>query len=378
MIAPRDITPELAGAVLCIDLKVLQDNWRKVAAASAPAECAATVKGDAYGIGLEPAARALWQAGCKSFFVALPLEGSELRQILPEANIYVLDGVLPGQAEIYGENSLIPVLASVEQVSEWRDYCRACNTRLKTAIHVDTGINRLGLTEKQAADLAQSPSSLEAFNLVMVLSHLACADDPSNPMNARQLERFNHIRRMFPGVAASFANSPGSFLGSQYVFDMVRPGVAIYGGNPFASRANPMSAVVHLYAPVLQVRELARGEYVGYGATWQAKRPSRIAVLAIGYRDGYPRALSWPATEGPASVFVAGHYAPVVGRVSMDLVTIDMTDVPETFVKTGQSVELMGDNVTIDDIARWAGTIPYEIITRLGNRYARVYSSIDS
>ena len=378
MIDQDDIPPNLAGGILCIDLKVLQDNWRKVAGEAAPAECGATVKGDAYGIGLEPVARALWQAGCRTFFTALPLEGAEVRKLLPEATVYVLCGVLAGQADFYSENSLIPVLATPEQVREWRACCRASNARLATALHLDTGINRLGLDEEQARALAADTATLEAFDLRLIISHLACGDDPLNPMNEAQRQKFATLRALFPPAPASLANSPGAFLGEAFTFDVVRPGIALYGGNPFAARANPMSAVVHLYAPLLQVRELAKGESVGYGATWTASRPSRIGVIGVGYRDGYPRALSSPATGGPACAFIGGHYAPVIGRISMDLITIDLTDVPEKHANPGQRVELMGDNITIDDIARWADTIPYEVITRLGSRYARIYSSLDS
>ncbi|HFC04558.1 MAG TPA: alanine racemase, partial [Rhizobiales bacterium] len=331
-----------------------------------------------YGLGLSPTVTALGAAGCNSFFVALPREGQQVASVLPDADIYVLNGLFPGQAEFYHKHSLIPVLSTPAQVQEWQDYCRAQELKLPAALHLETGINRLGLTARQTRELAGQRDILTAFKLVLLMSHLACGDEPGDAMNREQKEKFDQLRALFPATKASLANSPGTFLGGEFTYDLVRPGIALYGGNPFASRANPMSAVVRLYAPLLQVREICAGESVGYSSTWTAKRPSRIGVLGAGYGDGLPRALSSPAVEGPACVFIGGHYAPIIGRVSMDLITIDLTDVPEDIAVEGQRVELMGDNITVDDIARWSGTIPYEILTGLGSRYARLYSPSDS
>ncbi len=378
MYRAKKVRPEETGAALCIDLKILQDNWRKLDKRARKAACGAAVKADAYGIGVEQVTRALWQAGCRHFFVALPHEGIELRYIVPEAKIYVLSGVLPGQAELYGENSLIPVVASLQQMREWSQYCRQCHAKLATGIHLDTGINRLGFSEAELAILAKDKATLNSFKLDLVMSHLACGDDPANPMNEMQRQKFDHMRAMLPEAPASLANSPGTFLGDEFAYDIVRPGIALYGGNPFATRGNPMSPVVHLYAQVLQVRELNEGETVGYGATWKARKRSRVGVLGIGYRDGILRSLSWPANDGPAQVFIAGHFVPIIGRISMDLITIDLTEIPADKAVVGQKVEIMGDNITIDDMAKWAGTIPYEIITSLGSRYALVYSPLES
>ena len=369
---------QLSGALLSVDLRALQNNWRHLAELAGTAECGAAVKAACYGLGLEPVVGALASAGCKTFFVALPQEGREVRTVAPDADIYVLDGLMPGQAAFYHAHQLAPVLSTPDQVHEWQTYCQANEIKLSAGLHIETGINRLGLSAEQTRQLAGQRDTLASFKLSLVMSHLACADVPGDPMNIEQRDRFDQLRALLPDARASLANSPGTFLGDGFTYDMVRPGIALYGGNPFASRANPMSAVVHLYAPLLQVREICTGESVGYGASWTAKRSSRIGVIGAGYGDGIPRALSSPAKEGPACVFIAGHYAPIIGRVSMDLITIDLSDVPPELVREGQQVELMGDNVTADDIAHWSDTVPYEILTRLGSRYARLYSPSDS
>ncbi|VAV93677.1 Alanine racemase [hydrothermal vent metagenome] len=381
-VGQSDLAPELSGALLTIDLRALQNNWRYMAdlaeSDNRSPECGAAVKAACYGLGLTPVVTALAQAGCKSFFVALPQEGKEMRAVLPDADIYVLNGLMPGQAGFYQTHSLIPVLSTPVQVSEWQEYCRAQETKLPAALHLESGINRLGLTETQTRRLAGQRDVLSAFKLVLLMSHLACGDTPGDSMNIEQKERFDQLCALFPDTKTSLANSPGTFLGDDFTYDLVRPGIALYGGNPFANRANPMSAVVRLYAPLLQVRNMCAGESVGYGASWTAKRTSRIGVIGAGYGDGIPRTLSSPANDGPACVFIGGHYAPIIGRVSMDLITVDLTDVPEEIAMEGQRVELMGDNITVDDIARWSGTIPYEVLTSLGSRYARLYSPPDS
>lgn len=375
---PPPGSPDLAGATLNVDLKVLQDNWRRLATDAAPAVCSATIKGDAYGLGLEPVARALSGVGCTIFFVALPHEGATLRQVLPDADIYVLNGLLPRSASYYAEHRLNPALVSMEDIIEWADFCTVTGQRLTAALHIDTGIHRLGLSASDVGQLAAAPQCFDAFSLKLVISHLVNGDEPGSELNRTQLDEFNRLRALLPDAPGSIANSPGCFLGPDFAIDMVRPGIALFGGNPFASRPNPMAPVAHLYAPILQVRDVAKGETVGYSGAWQAGRPSRIAVLGVGYRDGYPRALSYPAHDGPAHVMIGGHYAPVVGRVSMDMITVDVTDISPDFASRGINAEIMGDHVTVDDIARWAGTIPYEILTHLGSRFARLYSSFDS
>lgn len=373
-----DFAPELSGALLNVDLRALQNNWQQLNVLAGTAECGAAVKASCYGLGLAPVVTALAQAGCKSFFVALPLEGRDVRAVAPDADVYVLNGLLQGQAEFYQANNLIPVLATPAQVKEWQEHCLAQELKLPAALHLETGINRLGLSDRQARTLAGQREVLSSFKLALVMSHLACGDSPGDEMNFEQVQKFDQLRALFPATKTSLANSPGTFLGEEFTYDLVRPGIALYGGNPFAKRANPMSAVARLYAPLLQVKEICTGESVGYSASWTAKRPSRIGVIGAGYGDGIPRSLSSPAIDGPACVFIGGHYAPIIGRVSMDLITVDLTDVPPETATEGQRVEVMGDNITVDDLARWSGTIPYEILTGLGSRYARLYSPSDS
>lgn len=373
-------TPEgLAGAVLTIDLPAIQENWRRLAARAAPAECGAAVKGNAYGLGIGPVARSLWAAGCRSFFVARPMEGAELRGLLPrEAVIYVLDGLFPGQAEFYARQDLRPALIAYEEAQEWTAFGRIYGRQLPCALHFDTGINRLGFSISALALLQADSLTRNGLNITLLMSHLACADEPSHPLNLRQRDAFAALRAQFPGIPASFANSSGIFLGPDYAQDLVRPGIALYGGNPLPGAPNPMLPVARLHGTVLQVRDVPAGDTVGYGASWTAGKPSRIAVLGAGYKDGVPRALSSREPGGPAQVHIAGVKCPIVGRISMDMMGVDVTALPLNAVTRGTRAEIIGDNITIDDAAAWAGTISYELLTRLGQRYARVYSGPES
>jgi alanine racemase len=371
--------PEIAGAVLTIRLDAIQDNWRFLAARAKPAICGAAVKGDAYGLGIGPVSKALWAAGCRDFFVARPLEGAELRALLPrEAMIYVLDGLFPGQAEFYAAQHLCPALISLDQAREWAAFGRVYGRKLPCALHADTGINRLGFSAEEVRALLADRLTLESLDIGFLMSHLACADEPGHPLNEQQRQAFAELRTHFPGVPASFANSSGIFLGKDYTLDLVRPGIALYGGNPVAPAKNPMRPVAVLEATVLQLRDVAAGETVGYGATWQAARPTRIAILGAGYKDGIPRALSSRAGSAPAAVHIAGQVCPVIGRVSMDMMAIDVSDLPSNAVAIGTRAEIIGDHVMIDDVAGRAGTISYELLTRLGQRFARLHSGLES
>lgn len=372
-------TPEdLAGAVLTIDLVALKDNWRALAARAGASECGAAVKGNAYGLGIEPVAKALWEAGCRSYFVARPKEGEQLRAILPAAVIYVLDGLFAGQAEFYAKLDLRPALISIEEAREWAAFGRVYGRSLPCAIHVDTGINRLGFTMPEFDALLADGFTMQGLNVSLLMSHLACADDPPHPLNTRQAQAFSAVRAKLPGIAASLANSSGIFLGDGFTNDLVRPGIALYGGNPTPGLANPMKAVAHLEGTVMQVRSVKPGETVGYGATWEAMRPTRIAILGAGYKDGVPRALSSRQPDGPAQVFINGRRCPVIGRISMDMMGIDITDLMPHSVVRGTRAEILGSNILIDEAAAWAGTISYELLTRLGSRYARLYTGLES
>ena len=372
------VTPkDLAGAVLSIDLSAVQKNWRYLSSHAGSAECGAAVKGNAYGLGVEPVGRALWEAGCRSFFVARPKEGEELRGVLPEATIYVLDGLFPGQAEFYAQNNLLPALISTEEAREWAAFGRVYGRKLPCAIHVDMGINRLGFPIREYIALLAETATMEGLNVSLLMSHLACAEEATHPLTLKQRDTFKEVRAKLPGVPASLSNSSGIFLGKDYAHDLVRPGIAIYGGNPTPSLANPMQAVALLEGTILQTRTVHAGETVGYGATWQATRETRIAVLGAGYKDGVPRALSSGNTSTPPQIFLGGKRCPIIGRISMDMMAIDVTDLLHA-VSRGDRAEILGPHILIDEAAGWAGTISYELLTRLGSRYARLYSELDS
>lgn len=366
--------PATAGAVLTIDLAALKENYRTLAALAPGAVCAAAVKGDAYGTGTGRAARALADAGCGVFFAALVAEALDVRHALPDAIVYVLNGLPPGSSGIFADNQLRPVLGSMTDIAAWAEFCQSHGTALPAAIHVDTGINRLGLEAGDIDRLVASPGMLGAFEPCLIMSHLACADQPDHPMNSAQNERFAAIRAKFPGISGSLANSAGIINGPAYHHDLVRPGIALYGGRAVAGRPNPSQPVVHLAGRIIQIRTVEAGQTVGYGATWTAPRRSRIAVVSAGYADGYFRLAGPAAQKTGAQVHIAGRLAPVVGRVSMDMITVDVTDIPPADLDGIQSVELLGHNIGVDDLAATASTIGYEVLTNLGSRYARVYS----
>ncbi|WP_073052647.1 alanine racemase [Kaistia soli] len=355
-----------SGGRLTVDLGALARNWRTLADRAADAETAAAVKGDAYGIGLEQAVPALAKAGCRCFFVALPQEGIRLKALLPSATVYVLNGLLPGEAARLAAAGLRPVLGSMAEIDEWAAY-RAAGGDGRAALHVDTGMNRLGVTLDEAAALADRT---EALGLSLVMSHLACADQPEHPLNAAQLGAFATAARLFPSLPASLANSAGLHLSPDYSFDLVRPGIALYGGR-FGTDFPALEPVVCVEARIVQIRSVAAGETVGYGATQHVKRPSRIAILSAGYADGYHRMAGSSDGAPGASAFLHGRHAPLVGRISMDLMAIDVTDIPEA--RRGDHAELFGPNIPVDQVAASAGTIGYELLTSLGKRYRRHY-----
>ena len=342
-------------------------NWRLLRARAAPAECAAVVKADAYGLGAAKVAPALWRAGCRTFFTANPEGALALRRHLPQAAICVLNGLL-GEARAYVRAGLVPVLNDLGQVERWAAAARRLGRRLAAVLQVDTGMNRLGLPPAELERLAGRPELLAAMDLRFAMSHLACADQPRHPMNEAQLRRFRAICRRFPGTAASLANSSGIFLGRGYRLDLVRPGYALYGGNPTPGQPNPMAPAVRLSARILQLREVAAGEAVGYGASHEVAAATRIATVPVGYADGYLRCLG-----GRARAFLDGIEVPVVGRVSMDLATLDIGAAGGEKARVGAWVDLIGGAGMLDELAAAAGTIGYELLTALGRRYRRVY-----
>ncbi len=378
MTSPSQVEEALAGGRLTIDLAALQANWRAMREASGDAATAAVVKSDGYGLGIEPVARALQAAGCGTFFVALPDEGRRVREAIGEAEIFVLAGLTGDNARAYRHAGLAPVLNSSNDVAVWARLAREAETPLPCALHIDTGMNRLGLTPAEADDLAADAAALAALAPTLVMSHLACADEPDHPLNGEQLARFKAAARQFPGVRRSLANSAGVFLGADFHFDLTRPGIALYGGECVVGMPAHTQPVATLEGRILQVREAKRAESVGYGATHVLDRDSRIAVVGVGYGDGYPRAASGSgvpmSTAGSGAVgAIGGHRAPVLGRVSMDLTAFDVTDVPEPVLEKAEWVELIGRTIPVDEAARAAGTIGYELLTHLGRRYVRHY-----
>ena len=332
------------------------------------------VKADAYGLGMAEVAPALARAGCKTFFVATLGEAAELRALLLDATIYVLGGLLKDTGPVYRALGLRPVLNSAAEVEEWAAFCSAVRAKLPAAIHIDSGMNRLGLSADEVASLARAKSLLAAFELTLLMSHLACADEPDHAKNETQRKTFDSLRAKLPKAPASLANSAGILLGRAYHYDLVRPGIALYGGKARRTGADRFAPVVELSGRILQVRDVPAGETVGYGATRALKRPSRIATLAVGYADGFFRSLSVADGKQGLQVYLGPHPAPLLGRVSMDLITVDVTDVPEEHARRGAFVELIGKQIPAHHLAAHAGTIDYEVLTNLGARARRRYT----
>jgi alanine racemase len=364
--------PGEAGGLLTIDLAAIEANWKKLCGMTIPVECAAVVKADAYGCGLDEVATRLAKAGCKTFFVADLGEGRRVRARAPEAVIYVLDGVLPGTSRALADAYLRPVINGPAELAEWDTFVASNNWRGGAALHIDTGMNRLGLTTDEAVALAERTRT-ENHGFTLLMSHLACADTPDHPLNDKQIRLFREIRVMFRGIPSSLANSSGIFLGGTLHCDLVRPGIALYGGNPTPGRKNPMRPVVELKGRIIQVRSVNKGESVGYGATFNTGRPSKLAIVAVGYGDGYLRAAAAGKGKPSAQVIVAGKHCQLAGRVSMDLIAIDVTDLPDGSARRGDLVALIGADIGIDELAASCGTIGYEVLTNLGRRYARDY-----
>ena len=367
----RSATSALQAGVgaLTIDLAAIADNYRTLCRQAAPGTCAAVVKANAYGLGIDQVAPTLWQAGARVFFVALPDEALVLRTALPDAHIGVLGGLLPGSAEAMAAAAVWPVLNHLGEVAAWAALARRIGiASLPAFLHIDTGMNRLGLPPDERARLAADPGLLHGIDLRGILSHLACADDADSPMTADQARAFRSALATLPPAPTSLANSSGLFRPAAAGFDLARPGMALYGLNPTPERPNPMRPVVGLTVPILQVRHVDSPMTVGYGASHQFAGPAKIATIPVGYADGLLRSIS-----NSGVVWLAGRPAPIVGRVSMDLVTVDVSGIPEDMIACGQPVELLGPHQDADTLARAAGTIGYEILTGLGGRYRREY-----
>lgn len=362
-----------AAARLTIDLDAIIANWRQLSALAAPARCGAVVKADAYGLGADHVVRTLLGVGCREFFVALVDEGINLREALKSewpagARVHVLHGPLPGAEATCLSYGLTPVLNSLDQIEGWTRLAQYHGRALPAAIQVDTGMARLGLSPADLDRLQAQPDKLEGITTTFLMSHLVSAEEADNPINRLQLDRFNAARQRLSLAPACLANSSGIFLGSAFHFDLVRPGAALYGVAPTVGQANPMQPVVQVKAPLIQCRDIASGEGVGYNHTWSAARPSRIATVSVGYADGYLR-----SAGNRAKLRLNGQDVPVVGRISMDTVTVDVSAVAPDHLVPGALFDVIDDVQDINALAQQAGTNAYEILTSLGARYRREY-----
>jgi alanine racemase len=356
-------------ARLTVRLGAVAANYRACTQAAGPASVAAVVKADSYGLGAVPIAPALAEAGCDTFFVARLEEGVALRPAVPDARIFVLDGAHAASVPALDAHRLTPVLNSLDEIAAWSAAARARRTTLDAAIHVDTGMNRLGLPGDELSTLAaEAAARLSGIRVVLAMSHLACADDPAHAMNAMQLARFKDALAMLPPAPASLAATGGVLMGKDYAFDMVRPGIGLYGGNPHISGPRSFAVAAVLTGRIVQCRRIDKGESVGYGASFRSGRPSVLATVALGYADGLMRAIG---NRGVGAI--GGTRVPVVGRVSMDLVTLDVSQVPEALAAPGAEVEFFGDTIALEDIAHAAGTANYEVLTAVSARVSRRY-----
>ncbi len=358
-----------AGAILTVDLHALRANFRLLRERALPAACAAVLKSDAYGLGALAVGAALYEEGCRHFFVAHIEEGMALRPQLPSAaTIYVLHGLPPGTEGDCLQHNLIPVLNSLEQIAAWQCQARSSGRALPAIVQIDSGMSRMGLSAAELATVQHNPSLLDGITLHYLISHLACADQAGSPMNRQQLARFLAARQSLPYCPASLANSSGIFLSPEYHFDLVRPGAALYGIAPNSDGPNPLAPVVRLQGRILQTRTIADGDHVGYSLRYRASGERRIATVAIGYADGWMRTMS-----NRGCGFIDGIAVPQVGNISMDSVTFDVTALAPGQVAAGALIDLIAPHHPVDAVAATAGTIGYEVLTSLGPRIHRQY-----
>jgi alanine racemase len=360
-------------SVLTVDLSAIQDNYIHLQNLSAPSICSAVIKANAYGGGLIPVAKALYEANCQDFFVATLEEGIEARTVLPlPINIYVLNGIQIGYEEFYHHNHLIPVLNSIEEIEEWNSYAAKKQLTLKALLHIDTGMNRLGLSIEDLPLLISLMPFLKNIDILYVMSHLACSSQIDHPMNQKQLTIFyEKFMKCFPKHKASLSASGGFFLGGGYHFNLIRHGLNLYGvyhPKHFQTRSF-LKFSLRLSARVLQIRTVSDGESIGYDQTYVVQGKRRLATIGIGYADGLPRSLS---NQG-AVAYIQGYEVPFVGLISMDLSVVDITDVPFDLVNRHTWVDLFYDNMSLYKLSQQANSTPHEFISRLSPRCKRTY-----
>jgi len=363
------------GGTLIINLDAVEENFRALTGLLLTSECAAVVKANAYGLGLEPVTAKLAKAGCRTFFVADIAEARRVRACARDVNVYVLNGFLSEAAAAFAELNVQPVINTLAELAEWDSFVAASGWRGGAAIHVDTGMNRLGIAVAEAAPLASRLQDA-AHGFTLLMSHLACAELPDHPLTASQIRQFRELRLLYHGLPASLANSSGIFLGERAHFDMARPGAALYGLNPTPGHANPMRNTVELTGRILQLRQVQQGETVGYGGAWTARRTSRVAVASLGYADGLLRAGSGTDGRRGGSAIIGGKRCPIAGNISMDLICIDVTELADDAVHRGDFATFIGEHIPLEEVAESAGTIGYEILTRLAPRCHLVYRGI--
>lgn len=356
------------STLITIDLDALEANYRFCSRKLHPVTCAAVVKADAYGLGVKKIAPVLRQAGCRQFFTATHREGAALRAILPDAEIYILEGVTERSLAVFCDQGLVPVLITPSHSALWAAKARELGHPLPAIIDIDTGMTRLGFGERELRQLLEHPEELEWLDTRYIMTHYACADEPGAEKTRDQLDRFDRLRQLLPPAPTCVGNSAGGLLGRAFSGDMARLGIALFGGNPYQNEMPGLKPVLRVQSQILQLREIEEGTTIGYGATYSAKNRMRIATVGTGYADGYPWSLG---NRGIASI--GGHRVPVVGRVSMDSIMLDVTAVPDELLRTGLMVDLIGPGISLEEVAELAGTINYEILTRLSQRARRKY-----
>jgi alanine racemase len=356
------------STLITIDLDALMANYRACSQRLSPASCAAVVKADAYGLGIARIAPALRAAGCRQFFTATHREGVTLRRLLPDAAVFIFEGVTDSSTAAFIDHGLTPVLITPDHASLWAQTARAAGRPLPAIFHIDTGMTRLGHGERELRQFLARGDDLDWLDIRYVMTHFACADEAESRMPDEQLERFERLRGLLPPAPTSIGNSAGALLGPRYSGDMARVGIALFGGNPYADGAPPFEPVLRWQSRILQLREITRERPVGYGASYTARPGTRIATVGTGYADGYPWSLG-----NRGMVVIGGHRVPVVGRVSMDLITLDVTGLPDELARPGTLVDLVGPGISLEELAERAGTINYEILTQLGHRANRTF-----
>lgn len=360
--------PGHVTSVLEVNLSAIKKNYQFLESQLVNSKAAAVLKADAYGLGIQKVAPALTEVGCQDFYVAKLDEALELRGILPNANIYVLLGLLEGMEEIFLEHNLVPLLNDYDQIMRWGAYGKKLGRKIPAIIQVETGFWRAGIPYFDMLKLIQKPEVFEFIEIVYIMSHLACSDTPNHPKNEAQRLEFDRFLKLFPGSRGSFSNSNGVFLGPQYHYDQVRPGRVLYGLGTRASHMHGIAPAVQIYARLLQIRNVPRGECIGYDSLFTATQDSVIGTISAGYADGILR-----SATNKGHFYIGDYPTPIVGRVSMDFITVDLTGIPDNLLKLGSWVEIVGNHISADELAQEADTTSREIMIRLGKRYHRIY-----